>query len=152
MNILAVDPGGTSGYVRAEVDFEADDIRDLVSGGMLRVRRFGSWQGMLELEDLVVGGLFSELDVCVVERYVIYPNRASAHIGDDLYTARVIGRCEWLAYMHSGIDEVVFQAASQGKQRWPNSRLYKYMDGLVGMSDHVKDAVRHLMTYVELSL
>jgi hypothetical protein len=151
MRILAVDPGETTGFVRAEIVSGAvyQDVGDLIRDSKVHFNKAGTLSGKRELAANV--GLFSNLDVCVVEKYVIYPNRAMQHIGDDLYTARMIGQIEWLAYVGSSIDDVVFQAASQAKQRWPDSRLYKYLPGLKGKTEHIKDAVRHLLTYVEVN-
>lgn len=150
MRILAVDPGETTGFVRAEVVGDTCmDVGDLIKENSIRFNKAGTLSGKRELVANI--GLFSNLNVCVVEKYVIYPNRAMQHIGDDLYTARMIGQIEWLAYVGSSIDEVVFQAASQAKQRWPDGRLYKYLPGLKGKTEHIKDAVRHLLTYVEVT-
>lgn len=146
MNILAVDPGVTTGFVRAVVTTEYDDIGDLIDRSGLRFRSIGTWSGIEDMAGRC--NLFHDLDVCVVERYVIYPGRAQAHIGDDLYTARQIGMVEWLVHEHSLIG-VVFQAASQAKQRWPDKRVCRYLPEVPGFGPHVTDAVRHLLTYLE---
>lgn len=149
--MLAIDPGGTSGYVLAEFDENVEDSFERLD--TIEVKDAGEWSGMVGMfdkfrryfgEPLTLG-----LDACVVERYVIYPNRAQTHIGDDLYTAREIGKIEFVLYEDTRIDEVVFQAASQAKQRWPNDRLFKYYPGARHVSDHIRDAMRHLLTFVE---
>ena len=113
MRILSVDPGVTTGYVLAGVEgseLAGTNISDI------ELLKAGEWRGMEELQKCLT--LFENVDVVVVERYVVYPNRARQHIGSDLYTAREIGRIEWLAYLNGC--EVVFQTASQAKQRFPD--------------------------------
>lgn len=144
MRILAIDPGVTSGYVLAKV---SNDDPSQTLEDRLKFKDIGEWEGMEALSNIVY--LFNNVDVCVIERYAVYPNRARQHIGDDLYTARVIGRVEWLAFSVSGIKELEFQSASQAKQRWPNSRLFKHLSGLRHFSPHIRDATRHLLTYLE---
>lgn len=155
MRVLAIDPGGTSGYVLGEFDERIEDAFERIK--TVEIRDAGEWSGMQDMTDRGIvepadgSGLFDHGDVVVVERYVIYPNRAQTHIGDDLYTAREIGRIEWLAFTRRDHHEVVFQAASRAKQRWPNDRMYKYFPGAKHVSNHIRDAMRHLMTYVETS-
>lgn len=140
--ILAVDPGVTTGYVLVKVSSKDVEIEDRI-----HFVDAGEWDSMDALRQLKYE-LFEETVVVVVERYVVYPNRAAQHIGDDLYTARVIGRVEWLAFTICGL-EVVFQPASQAKQRWPQNRLAKHFPGARHLSNHIQDALRHLLTYIE---
>ena len=102
---------------------------------------------MKQLESLLDRGLLDGVVAFAIERYLIYPNRASTHIGDDLYTAQEIGRLKWIAFLRDV--RVIERPASMAKQRWPLKRLQKYLPR-VPRSPHMRDAVRHALTYIEV--
>lgn len=183
MNVVAYDPGETTGYVLVDIDIEPFEYtlallaghspQDVESpiGRHVTTVEYGGLSGIGEL--YAHDSLYKDIDTCVVEDYRIYPNRVQSHIGSRVYTLREIGRIEMLMFEHSGLVEtkhergsrvrgVVFQAASMAKQAWPNSRLYdgigrlkcwkdlrgKLMDD-IRKTEHLKDAFRHLLTYLE---
>ncbi len=146
MKVLAIDPGETTGYVLAE--WGSGGVSGLV--GIIDFDEFGTWHGIEELGDKVERGLLANVVIFVIEKYVIYPNRATAHIGNDLYTAREIGRLEWLAYSIGA--QVVMHSASQAKSRWPWSRIVKHFPEFTNSKypGHIWDALRHLLTFMEI--
>lgn len=149
MKILAVDPGHTTGYVKAVFNPPEEDYDILPFDSCVHIANTGHWSSMEDLEDLIPD-LFHKTDFVVCERYVIYPNRAESHVGDHLYPVQVIGRVKWLAWRLCCVD-VVEQSASQAKQRWPDSRMWKYFPGIRNFSPHIQDAMRHLLTYIEIN-
>jgi len=115
---------------------------------------------MEELARIVAGRLFEALDVIVIEDYRVYPHKAQQHTGSRVYTAKEIGRIEWLAFKED--TGMVYQMASQAKGRWPNSRmeLYPIVQRFVvhpslkrygAKAKHILDAYRHLLTYLEVT-
>jgi len=146
--ILALDPGETTGYVLARWT--------RLVGPYPAMLYWGQWKGMDDLSGHI--NLFGEAETCVVESYRVYPGTVSAHTTSDLYTAREIGRIEWICHL-DGI-KLTFQNASRAKQCWPNQRLKRLLDSELltwpvplpsprKFSKHTLDAIRHLMTYME---
>lgn len=125
--ILGLDPGNTTGWAL----FEG---AELVECGQLHLPKTAS------IVDLLYS--FSETPKqFVVEEYRIYPNRAKQHIGNDLFTPRIIGAVEAFAYMNN--IPVDFQPASLGKSHFTDSRLKAlglYQKG----QRHANDAIRHV--------
>lgn len=147
--VVAIDPGETSGFVRGFVvstpgcDLDAPD-------GIFRVDGHGQWRGMDELRYLETF-LFKPGYVIVAEDYRVYPHKASEHIGSPVYTARELGRVEWLAYIHECV--LIQQSASMAKQRWTNHRLRNHFPRLWEQTTnqgHIRDAARHLFAYLEV--
>lgn len=139
VHILAIDPGETSGFIRASIGSKTE----------WSITHWGVWHGMDELYELVERHLFDELIHVVIEDYRIYPNRVFAHIGSQVYTAKEIGRVEWICFM-KGVN-MTYYAASKAKQAWPDSRIAKHvkMHNYANQFRHTKDALRHLLTYLE---
>jgi len=142
VKVLALDPGETTGFVQAVVEEFGDAI-------YVQIEETGQWGNKTTLSEHL--GLF-KVDEIVIEDYIIYPNRVRSHIGDRVLTARIIGMIEWIAFYHYNLG-LNYQMASQAKQRWPNSRIDSYLplcwDTLI-RSVHVKDALRHLLTFIEI--
>jgi hypothetical protein len=143
MNIASFDPGETTAYVRASVD-KTD------TGALVIIERMGQWKGMAEMVEVVFDTI-DGIDHMVIEDYIVFPSRAKSHAGDKVLTAREIGRLEWLAYYHAGVQDTL-QASSMAKQRWPDSRLLQYAPFMRSHTPHERDALRHLLTYVERNL
>lgn len=144
VKVLALDPGETTGFVQAVVEEFGDTI-------YVQIEEMGQWGNKTTLSEHL--GLF-KVDEIVIEDYIIYPNRVRSHIGDRVLTARVIGMIEWIAFYHYNLG-LNYQMASQAKQRWPNSRIDSYLSPLrhrTITSVHVKDALRHLLTFIEIRL
>ncbi len=113
---------------------------------------------MEELAYLYEAKLFYHPDVIVVEDYRVYPTKTKEHIGSQVYTAKEIGRIEWLAFQND--TEMVYQLAAQAKGRWPNGRIQQYplvrefISKIKGDPNrkHLLDAYRHLLTFVEVRM
>lgn len=146
--ILAIDPGETTGYVLARWERP--------TGPYPVMLQWGQWKGMDDLFGHI--NLFGEAETCVVEDYMVYPHRAMSHATSRLYTAREIGRIEWICHLNS--IRLVYQTASKAKQTWPNQRLKRLLDSDLltwpvplpsprKFTKHTLDAIRHLMTYME---
>ncbi len=154
MRILSIDPGETSAFVIGH-------IRPTMAGlDSLCVTSWGAWSGMEELAHLVEANLFKGLDAIVIEDYRVYSSKAQQHIGSQVYTAKEIGRIEWLAFKSGTF--MNYQMAAQAKGRWPNSRIKQYpvlkrflahpgLKGQRGARKHILDAYRHLLTYLEVT-
>jgi hypothetical protein len=149
--VLSLDPGETTAYVVAQViPWNPVDHEIAVD---IRPYDIGKWHGIQEFDD-ITASLFMMYDIkrIVVEDYIIYPNRARSHTGSKVYTAREIGRIEYVAYLRRITKDngrLVFQAASMAKQRWPDNRLNQYVPRNAWSDRHQLDAIRHLMTWAE---
>jgi hypothetical protein len=155
-----VDPGETSAYVVASIDlFPVDSPHAKQMGpqtynedkpyGQWRMQAWGEWRGMPELAR-INSTLFKLGTHVVVEDYRVYPHKVRQHIGSQVYTAREIGRVEWIAYV-SGCTTSL-QMASQAKQQWNNQRIRQHFPELykrTGGKAHIRDALRHLLTFME---
>lgn len=152
MRILSIDPGETSAFVIGLLEPNKAGIPFFL------VSSWGTWSGMEELAHLEDSALFEGLDAVVIEDYRVYPHKAQSHIGSQVYTAKVIGRIEWLAFKVGTF--MYYQMASQAKGRWPNSRMKMYPAvkrflvhlGLKKHKEkkkHILDAYRHLLTHLE---
>jgi hypothetical protein len=144
--ILGVDPGDTSGWIKVQVDFvklrngsSIDECVEIVDSG-----EFSDIHGFSAAKN----DMFGLLTRVIVENYVIYPNRAQTHAGQTIPTIRIIGWIEWYAYWIGGL-RIILQTASEAKQRWPDKRLNRHFPELVGGSRHIRDALRHVLTYAE---
>jgi hypothetical protein len=141
MRVLSVDPGETTGFVI--VDVNTEPLFTGVYGG--------EWKGLDDLYYLVTHrNMVVGVDVVVIEKYVVYPNRLKTHIGDSLLTAQMIGAVKYVCQAHD-INEVIEQPASMAKQRWPNRRIRKYFNLPRGWSRHIIDALRHFLTALEVT-
>ena len=127
-NLLALDPGHTTGYA-------------IFKG--LRLVDFG------QIDSSSVGGTFDrvlglckryKIDAVVYEDYRVYRWRKDHHVGSELHTTRVIGAIESACYVES----IPFtkRAAHIAKGFCTDERLQEwglYHEGL----KHANDAIRH---------
>ena len=145
LKIGVIDPGDTTGYLIARAKLNSDH-KSLV------VVQYGEWT---DLNLYLHPGLQAALCSCqrlVVEDYRIYPHKAQAHIGSRPYAIEVIGHIRLLAHQAKPAIPIHFQMASQAKGQWPEKRLrnHYHRDVLRQLgSRHCKDALRHLLTYLE---
>lgn len=139
MIIASFDPGETTAYVRASVEHTAN-------GARVTIERIGQWKGMDGLAATM--SIFDGVDHVVIEDYIVFPSRAKSHAGDKVLTAREIGRLEWITFYNAAV-EYTLQASSMAKQQWPDERLFDYAPTMRRHTPHERDAMRHLLTYVE---
>lgn len=147
MRLLAIDPGETTGWVLANV---VPQNLAAPPDQRFRVLARGTWLGYATLEAQVYY-LFEEGTAVVVEDYRVYPHKALQHTGSELHTARMLGAVEWLTY-HLLRTSPIYQTAAMAKGHWPNQRLKKHFPKeYKEYNVHEKDALRHLLTYIEKS-
>ena len=131
--VVAFDPGETTGWART-----------LVKNGKL------AWvdSGELSFPEVVEQWhvLFSGVSVVVVEDWKIYPGKRGAFVLQRQWAPEMIGAIRALALQHDGLLDIARQMAVQAKRRWPNARLRRHGYDATG---HARDALRHLLTYVE---
>jgi len=145
MNILAFDPGGTTGW--AEI---YDNLADTVStranllvprsvplfGYVGNVGEIPLWRG---LGDLIRG--FCP-QVVVYETFRIYAHKAQSLQYDDLPASRVIGVLEFLC------DSMDIPVVGQSASHMKNHRVRRVLDRKDFASDHVYDAACHGLIYM----
>ena len=141
MKILAFDPGETTGIALATILPHNRCVS-------VRIDYIGVYSKIEQFHKLVISKIFEDINQVVIEDYIVYPNKAQAHAGSRVYTAREIGQIVYVAYTY-GITEPIFQTASMAKQRWPDSRLKKYIEAFKSYNRHERDAIRHLLTWTE---
>jgi len=163
IRIVAIDPGEVSAFARADIlafpitspHAQDPETRKLATPdhdapyGKFHLAAWGAWKGMEELAQ-VGDSLFRVRTHVVVEDYRVYPHKARQHIGSTVYTSREIGRIEWIAYVQKCT--LSFQTASQAKQQWSNERIRRHYPDLykrTGGKAHIRDALRHLFTFLE---
>jgi hypothetical protein len=163
IKVVAIDPGEVSAFARADIlafpitsPLALDPKARLLAPpdqeapyGKFHLAVWGAWHGMAELVQ-VSSNLFKVRTHVVVEDYRVYPHKARQHIGSSVYTAREIGRIEWIAYTQKCT--LSFQTASQAKQQWSNERIRQHYPDLykrTGGKAHIRDALRHLFTFLE---
>ena len=141
MNVVAFDPGETTGWVQAKVTPQTDDGLCIVN-----IVNVGEINGIKDMDDQMFVPML-KAEYVIIEDYRIYPSKAAQHIGQVLYTAEEIGRITAYAYRLGGISEIIRQNASTAKQRFPDNRLEEYAGQF--SSKHIADAVRHLLSWTE---
>lgn len=154
--VLAVDPGGTTGWVRVHYWHDEED-----PGYFLE--RWGTFDTLAN-EIAISGMMYKGANAVVTESYIIRPDTFSANVGAHLKAVEVIGRVDLWARQYQ-VPLTHRQGAAQAKQQWPNKRLQKhfprhklYPSGSPGAAHnnttpslcrHEVDALRHAMTYLE---
>lgn len=147
LTLLAVDPGSTTGWIRALVT-SVPEPEDEEPHGTYTILEHGIWHGTPHLY-AQREKLFGGVQVVVTEDYRVYPHKAMAHVGSQVPGAKEIGKVELLACMYGA--RMSYQMASQAKQLWPNQRCkHHFADFWATLkSEHEKDALRHLATFLE---
>lgn len=140
--LLALDPGGTTGWVSFLRCHHGADIWG--KWNLTGTGQFGAdppWSGLLFATELLEPG-----DTVVVEsmRFFHRPQQ-SAHT--DLTGLEVIGAVKMLAYLHGW--NVVMQEPSQrkGPDKWGLEKSKQVTTFLRGMP-HAQDAFRHALVYL----
>lgn len=124
MNIIAFDPGHTTGWA-------------LLSGGEIEAGSFSMWADVWE----IIGGYTSappRLEAIIIEAFVLRRGKALALSGSKLETVQVIGYIKAVCD-HFGIKYVEQQPACKA------IRVAK----IEGLNVHAMDAVRHGLYYMK---
>ncbi len=148
--VLAVDPGGTTGWVRVHY------WHDSVDPGYY-LKKWGTFDDLGD-EISVSQMMYGDADVVVTESYIIRPDTFSANVGASLDAVEVIGRTK-LWSRHYEVPIYHQQSPAQAKQQWTDKRLKAHFKhhklypsgspGREGLCRHEVDALRHAMTYIE---
>ena len=153
--ILAIDLGHTVGLVVLEV--VPGEVPLLLDASELSQ---DSLVGTFERHSVVLASWLFEVKptIVVVEDYVVYATHATRHIGNQLFTAKLVGAIQALcATVIPPIPVALLPAAKKG--RWPDARLKaKFPDGevfpldairVLSQSEHVLDALKLGLVYIE---
>jgi hypothetical protein len=127
MRLLALDPGGTTGYAV------------FVDG---KLTAFGEMERYKGLKTLIRA---DKPDAIVAERFALYASKAAALIGNEMVPAQVIGVARFLAEEND--INIFFQPASTihlGESTL-NPTAERYVNALIGPggSGHARDAIAH---------
>lgn len=133
MRVLAVDPGGTTGWAT----WEDGEVRwGQIPGGL-----FGAVEALIRPDWTV--GFAERVDVCVIEKYTIgartvkYSRQSDAlEITGVLKALSAAGRTEWL-----------YQQPAEAKRLFTDERLREFGWWAKG-EEHARDALRHLGFYL----
>lgn len=131
MRIIAIDPGGTTGYV--EVEASSDNFT------LTKVTEI-SWSRRFSLKEHLLLG--PPPKAVVVESFRLYASKAEDQINSEFPSVRIIGALEAFLFDLGWIDRLVFQPASI------RSRV-KILDEHreVRKSPHTHDAYQHARYY-----
>lgn len=128
MRVLAVDPGGETGFACWKQTPGGESIQQ--------------WQIVDQLQVLAtVRDELATTDVLVVESFTIGGSRAS----DSNKTIEIIGGCRWLASL-AGVP-MVEQSPADAVMFATNDKLKRIGWWKVG-EDHSRSATRHLLLYL----
>lgn len=139
--IIAIDPGGTTGFVYGEriklADFDLLGAREV------------SWEDRFWLFDFITLNA-ERIQRIVVERFVLYndPLRLRSQIGSTMPSSQVIGIVECAANLIGKLDKVTYQGAAD---RLAMKRIPKEHRLLLPRSNHVEDAYRHLAYFFTIN-
>lgn len=137
MNILAVDPGVTTGYVL----FKYITLPVIVTWQQHKADNIG--KAIEPLRDIGITGV----EVVVIEDYRIYQGAEGMHVGIRLYTAELIGAIKAICALQ-GV--AVQMMSAQKKQRWPVARLDKrFPQSRKVAGIHARDAMKIGLAFFE---
>ena len=129
MKILSIDPGETTGYAFVEVSFK----------NHITIIAHGEVSYPEGIRELIHSAFFEEADVVIVEDFII----RRPLIGDKAIASKIIGAFE----VNVKESQLVLQQPSE-KQRAPDRLFSRY-----GMertsSNHVDDALRHIIVFIQ---
>jgi len=150
MNILAIDPGETTGWsfmvwdTRYRLPMKIPEYEKLEEQTLER----GQFAFYDEFENLIST---KEPGVIVIEEFRIYSTKAKSLIGDDLKTSQTIGVMKYIAKEY-GVP-VIMQSAGQAKKAFTMEKLTEL--GIdTSRADHIRhsqDALRHLLYFIQFN-
>lgn len=133
--IISVDPGNTSGLAIAEVGLK---------GELLSIEQFEEKLSLAGMLHLLTGNM---PDIIVYERFALYQHKSETMINNEFYPVQLIGVIKMYGELYTNKVEMVVQTAAQGKAIWKDDKLKKF-SLYHPNSKHCRDAVRHLLTYL----
>jgi hypothetical protein len=140
--IIAIDPGKTSGFAHFEVDFYAEE-HPFTPVAMREIEWDEHWSFFLNLQH-ALENCAPEHTIVVVENFRLYAHEASHQINSDFPSSQIIGVCKYIT-ITTGI-ELVLQMASV-KRQFPSGELRKWFSPQTRLptSLHIRDAISHAL-------
>jgi hypothetical protein len=132
--ICGIDPGETTGFVLMCLTSTKGDY-DVIKAFEI------PWGRRFELRNLLHKYL---PDVLVIESFRLYEHKAKDQIGSDFPSVRVIGITEAYMYELDCLKAITYQPAHVTARVQVLARHV----GVIGSSEHVKDAYKHLRYYL----
>lgn len=138
--IIAIDPGKTTGFVHFEVDDSDHPFTPIM---MREIEWDEHWGFMSEMHDVLYNNQSKHI-VMVVENFRLYAHEAQHQINSDFPSAQIIGVCKYIAAITR--TELVLQMASV-KRQFPSGELRKWFppNTKLPTSLHIRDAISHAM-------
>jgi hypothetical protein len=131
-SLLALDPGETTGWAH----FESGKF---VRCGQIPIKEQNFQQAITEMQLLLA---FIKPTLIIIEDYRVYKWKAEDHINSSLWTPRLIGGIETLAFLARPSIPVIKRLAQQAKQFCTDDKL-KQWDLWQRGERHARDAIRH---------
>lgn len=127
--LLSLDPGHTTGWAL----FVNGSFYNAGTSNTVLENKIMNWEAIETLFDII-------RPTCVVcEDYRMYADKSQQHIGQPVYTLRLIGVIEYLCYLKD--IPIYYQMASHAKSFWKDAKLKQL--GINVSNKHARDAVRH---------
>lgn len=140
MIVIAFDPGETTGYAAAEVDFSGSGVPTF---NLLEATEIKTYY---ELDAVFTRKIDLFGDVVIVEAFNLFPTKAKAQIGSTFPAAEMIGTIRYIMHMHHCEGQLVMQTPHQ-KERITDQMLRDHIMAHLHSSPHVRDALRHIVFY-----
>lgn len=136
--ILAFDPGYTTGFAAA-TNVSGKDY------DLALAYEIPFYQRIATIE-AIFADYSSYIDAIVLERFALSRSAElqRAQTGSEFPSVRVIETVHVFAHLYGLTDKIVFQTPADRK----SAKVLEAHRGLVGLSDHVQDAYRHLRYYI----
>jgi len=140
--IIAIDPGKTTGYVHLQVDMGADKY-PFTPIIMREIEWDEHWGFMSEVHDVLYHNKGKRI-IIVVENFLLYAHEAVHQINSDFPSSQIIGVCKYIAAMTT--TELVLQMASV-KRQFSGKDIDKWFkpDVQLPTSLHIRDAISHAL-------
>lgn len=135
--VISIDPGLTTGICVADnINGRSFDVQS--SFTVTWDNRFELLETFRDLQECNI------IDAIVIERFMLYPDKAASQSYNEFPSVRIIGLCEAYLYQLDLLDKVVYQNASQRKGVAFVTEHYP----LVKATLHQRDAYQHLRYYI----
>lgn len=159
MKILAIDPSGNFNEGKGTTGWALfTEDRKIISCGQILAENFDTkfdyWNAIIWLPKHL------DVDVTVIEDFLLYESRAKSQINSRFETPKIIGLLEYTLWANE--KQYALQRAVDVKNRWTDEILVKngviqkkgnkYYAGGVLTSGHIRDAIRHGMHYITYKL
>jgi len=140
--IIAIDPGKTTGFVHFEVDMAAEKY-PFIPVEMREIEWEEHWAFFSILQH-VLENEASVNTILVVEDFRLFAHEASTQINSDFPSSQIIGVCKYIAAITR--TEMVLQMASV-KRQFSGKNIDKWFPSNTKLptSLHIRDAISHAL-------